>query len=117
MEGDSFYLDTLQCQSQYPQLLKRVKDETILDEIAEQLTHVSQVHMVTRASLLLSLGDVSVKRQRAVEDVLRHYVGDKFEYKVIYAGPDFEKGGVFTRLVGCFFAPLPMLWVRISVEK
>jgi hypothetical protein len=64
---------------------------------------------------LFSFGNVAVKRKKGIEEVLRTMVNDKFEWKVVSAGVNFETAGAFSKLMGCLLAPLPVVWIRIAV--
>jgi hypothetical protein len=45
---------------------------------------------------------------------MKERVGNKFDWKVISAGVDFERAGVFSCLMAALFAPLPVVWIRIA---
>lgn len=76
---------------------------------------IAQTQKVTRLSMIRTLGQVSVKRRRGIEQVLREMIGDKFDWKVVSAGVDFEHAGIFGRIMGALMAPLPVVWIRIAV--
>jgi len=115
MEGDGFYIESLEQSSHYRELLRLVPDEIFLDELAEDLTDSVLRNHVTRLSMIRSLGYVAVKRRKEIEEILRHRVGNKIDWKVISAGLEFERAGVFNRFMACFFAPLPVVWIRIAL--
>jgi len=115
MEGEGFYLETLENQSHYRSLLRLVPDDIFLDELAEDLTDAVKRNLVTRLSMIRSCGRVAAKRRKEIEDILIHRVGNKFDWKVISAGPDFERANVFSRLLASLLAPLPVVWIRIAV--
>lgn len=72
-------------------------------------------HSVNRLSLIKTVGGIAVKRQNAVEEVLRTFVGDKLDWKIVVNGVNFGRANVFSRLLGAFMAPLPVLWIRIAI--
>lgn len=64
--------------------------------------------------MITSLGGVAVKRRREIEEVMRHRVGNKFDWKVVSAGLDYEKAGTFRRFMASILGPLPVVWIRIA---
>jgi len=115
MESDGFYIESLQKQTQYRTLLCKVPDEIFLDEVAEELTNISRKNLVTRMSLLCTLGAVAVRRRKLIEEFLKDQVGARFDWKVVSAGPDFEHSNGFSRFMGALLAPLPVVWIRIAL--
>jgi len=46
---------------------------------------------------------------------MREQVGNKFDWKVVSAGVDFERGNPLSNIMGALFAPIPIVWIRIAV--
>jgi len=115
MENDAFYVETLQKCTHYNLLVRKVPDDVFLDELAEELSHITRTYIVTRSSLIYTLGGIVKKRNKAVEEALRKIAGDKFDWKVVAAGVDYETAGPLALFMACLLSPLPVLWIRIAI--
>jgi len=63
MENDAFYVETLQKCTHYNLLVRKVPDDVFLDELAEELSHITRTYIVTRSSLIYTLGGIVKKKE------------------------------------------------------